>query len=111
MNQKIHQFDHHSDLKRVPNERILLAETKEMHRIVETKLTAFQSAQETGAELVDQAVTKLEKVGDRLSEIRKELQTAIRDKIDLSKSKMKELQLEVHAMIEEVESFGKLANV
>ena len=99
-----------SDLKRVSNERILLAETKEMHRIVETKLTAFQSAQDTRAELVDQAVLKLEKVGNRLSEIRKELQNAIRDKIDLSKSKIKELQFEVRTMIEDVESFGKLAN-
>jgi Na+/phosphate symporter len=59
---------------------------------------------------VDQAVLKLEKVGNRLSEIRKELQNAIRDKIDLSKSKIKELQLEVRTMIEEVESFGNLAN-
>ena len=99
-----------SDLKRVSNERILLAETKEMHRIVETKLTAFQSAQDTRVELVDQAVLKLEKVGNRLSEIRKELQNAIRDKIDLSKSKIKELQFEVRTMIEDVESFGKLAN-
>jgi stearoyl-CoA desaturase (delta-9 desaturase) len=99
-----------SHLKRVANERILLAETKEMHRIVETKLSAFQSAQETGAELVDQAVAKLEKVGDRLTEIRNELQTAIRDKIDLSKSKIKELQSEVRTMIDEVETFGQLAN-
>ena len=100
----------YQSFKTVANERILLAETKEMHRIVESKLSAFQSAQETGAELFDQAVAKLEKVGDRLTEIRNELQTAIRDKIDLSKSKIKELQSEVRTMIDEVETFSQLAN-
>jgi len=98
-----------SDLKRVANERILLAETKEMARIVENKLSAFQSAQSKSSELVEQAAANLEKQGERLTEIHKELQTAIRDKIDLSKTKLSELRLEVQSMVQEIESSGKLA--
>ena len=98
-----------SDLKRVANERILLAETKEVSRIVENKLSAFQSAQNKSTEIVEQAAANLEKLGERLTEIHKELQTAIRDKIDLSKSKLSELRLEVQSMVQEVETFGKLA--
>jgi stearoyl-CoA desaturase (delta-9 desaturase) len=98
-----------SDLKRVANERILLAETKEVSRIVEKKISAFQSAQSKSTEIIDQAVANLEKAGERLSEIHKELQTAIRDKIDISKSKMNELRLEVRSMVQEIESFGKLS--
>jgi len=98
-----------SDLKRVANERILLAEAKEVSRIVEHKLSAFQSAQNKSTEIVEQASANLEKLGDRLSEIHKELQTAIRDKIELSKSKLSELRLEVQSMVHEIESFGKLA--
>ena len=97
-----------SDLKRVPNERILLAETKEMSRIIENKLTAFQTARETGVELVDQAVANLEKAGNRLSEIRKELQLAIRDKIDLSKTKLSELRLEVKTLVDDIETYSNL---
>jgi len=98
-----------SDLKRVANERILLAETKEVSRILEKKISAFQSAQSKSTEIIDQAVANLEKAGDRLTEINKELQTAIRDKIDISKSKMNELRLEIRSMVQEIESFGKLS--
>jgi len=98
-----------SGLKRVANERILLAETKEITRIVENRLSAFQSPHNKGTEMVDQAAANLEKLGDRLTEIHKELQTAIRDKIELSKSKLNDLRNEVRSMVHEVESFGKLS--
>ena len=75
---------------------------------MENKLSAFQSAQNKSTEIVEQAAANLEKLGS-LTEIHKELQTAIRDKIDLSKSKLSELRLEVQSMVQEVESFGKLA--
>ena len=51
----------------------------------------------------------LEKFGDRLSEIHHELQTAIREKIEISKSKMSELRSEVRTIVQEIESSGKLA--
>lgn len=98
-----------SNLKRVPSERILLAETKEVSRIVENKLSAFQSAQNKGSDLIEQATANLEKLSDRLSEINKELQTSIRDKIEISRGKLNELRLEVRSMVQEIESFGKVA--
>jgi len=98
-----------SNLKRVASERILLAETKEMSRLVETKLSTFQSAQNKGNELMEQAAQNLESLGERLGEIHKELQTAIREKMDLSKSKLGELRLEVRSIVQEIESFGNLA--
>ena len=99
-----------SGLKRVPNERILLAETKEMSRIIENKISTLQSADDKSTEFMDQAVANMEKIGDRLSEIHKELQTAIRNKIDLSKSKMNELRIEVRSILQEIESFRNLAS-
>jgi len=98
-----------SELKRVANERILLAETKEISRIVEHKLSTFQSAQNKSTEIVEQTAANLEKLRERLTEIHKELQSAIRDKIDLSKSKLSELRLEIQSMVQEIESSGKLA--
>ena len=87
----------------------MLAETKEISRIVNDQLSAFQSAQNKSSELIDQASANLERFGDRLSEIHQELQTAIREKIEISKGKMNELRSEVRTIVQEIESFGKLA--
>ena len=73
---------------------------------MEHKLTAFRSAQNKSTEIVEQAAVNLEKLGGASPNIKS--QTAIRDKIDLSKSKLSELRLEVQSMLR-VESFGKLA--
>ena len=100
-----------NNLKRVPNERILLAETKEISRIVKNKLSSFKSAQNKSSELIDQASANLENFGDRLSEIHQELQTAIREKIEISKGTMNELRSEVRTIVQEIESSGKLATV
>ena len=88
-----------------------MAETKEVSRIVDDKISAFHSAQNKSTELIEQAVANLEKAGDRLSEIHKELQTAIRDKIDISRSKMSEMRLELRTLVQEVESFSQLSAV
>jgi len=98
-----------NNLKRVPNERILLAETKEISRIITNQLSAFRSAHNKSSELIDQASANLEKFGDRLSEIHQELQTAIREKIKISKGTMNELRSEVRTIVQEIESAGKLA--
>jgi stearoyl-CoA desaturase (delta-9 desaturase) len=98
-----------NNLKRVPNERILLAETKEISRIVKNQLSSFKSAQNKSSELIDQAAANLEKFGDRLSEIHQELQTALREKIEISKGSMNELRSEVRTIVQEIEASGKLA--
>ena len=99
-----------SELKRVPQERILLAETKETKKQLNTQISLFQdSIAESANELVEQALSSLEDLSDRLSEITTELQTAAQTKINLSKSKIHELHKEVRAMLQEIESTGKLA--
>ena len=99
-----------SDLKRVPRERILLAETKETTRQLNTQITKFQnSVSHSANELVDQAICSLEELSDRLSEITTELQTAAQTKINLSKAKIQELRREIRSMLQEIESVGKLA--
>ena len=99
-----------SELKRVPQERILLAETKETKKQLNTQISLFQdSIAESANELVEQALSSLEGLSERLSEITSELQTAAQTKINLSKSKIHELHKEVRAMLQEIESTGKLA--
>ena len=99
-----------SDLKRVPQERILLAETKETKKQLNNQISIFQdSIAESANELVEQAISSLEDLSERLSEITSELQTAAQTKINFSKSKIHELHKEVQSMLQEIHSTGKLA--
>ena len=94
----------------MPQERILLAETKETKKQLNSQLSLFQdSIAESANELVEQAISSLEDLSDRLSEITTELQTAAQTKINLSKSKLQELHREVREMLNEIESNGKIA--
>ena len=98
-----------SELKRVPRERILLAETKETKRQLNTQINIFNdSVTESANELVEQALSTLEDLSDRLTEITNELQQAAKAKINLSKAKIQILRSEVRAVLDEVESMGKL---
>ncbi len=99
-----------SDLKRVPSERILLAETKETKRQVNDQISIFrESLASSASEFKEQTLSSLEQLQERLNEISGELQKAIQEKINLSKSKLNELSEEVRRMIPEIESFAKVA--
>lgn len=99
-----------ADLKRVPNERILLAETRETKRQLNDQISLFkETIQSPANDLIIQTLSSLEELGDRLTEISNELQNAARDKINLSKSKLNELSLEVRAMLAEIKTTEKLA--
>ena len=99
-----------SDLKRVPSERILLAETKETKRQVNDQISIFQeSLANSASEMVEQTLASLEELRDRLNEITGELQSAAQEKINLSKAKLNDLSSEVRKMIPEIESFAKLS--
>jgi stearoyl-CoA desaturase (Delta-9 desaturase) len=93
-----------TDLKRVPQERILLAETRETKRQVTDKISHIQEAGESGEDLFDQLLENLEGLSERLTEICNELQSAAQEKIDLSKVKLNELRTEVRAMLDEINS-------
>ena len=93
-----------SDLKRVPQERILLAETRETKRQVTDKISHIQEVGKSGEDLFDQLLENLEGLSERLTEICNELQSAAQEKIDLSKVKLNELRTEVRAMLAEINS-------
>ena len=95
------------DLKRVPNERILLAETRETRRQLTDQISHIQQIANSSSELLEQSLSSLEKWSDRLTEICDELQKAAQDKINLSKAKLNEFRSEVQIAIREMESSGK----
>ena len=96
------------DLKRVPTERILLAETRETEKQLNDQISLFKETIQPPSDLVVQALSTLEELGERLGEISSELQTAAHDKIKLSRKKLNELSVEVRTVLEEVKSTNKL---
>lgn len=100
-----------SGLKRVPNERILLAEAKETKKQLNDQISLFrESLTNSASEIVEQSLASLEEIGDRLNVISHELQTAIQGKIDLSKKKLREFHGEVDLMLAEIKSVAKLSH-
>lgn len=97
------------DLKRVANERILLAETRETRRQLSDQISNIQAIANTSNELLEQTLSSLEKWSDRLSEICDQLQKAAHDKINLSKSTLTELRQEIQGAVSEIESSLKLS--
>ena len=97
------------DLKRVPNERILLAETRETKRRLSDQITNIQAIANSSNLLIEQTLSSLEKWSDRLTEICDELQKAAHDKIILSKSTLSYLRDEIQGAVSEVESSLKLS--
>ena len=100
-----------SDLKRVANERILLAETRETKRQLSEKITHIQESDDSGEALWQQVLENLEGISERLTEISNELQAAAQAKIDLSKSKIRTLQAEVRAILAQINAPVKLATL
>ena len=99
-----------NELKRVPRERILLAETKETKKQLNTQIKLFkESIADSANEMIEQTLSSLEDLSDRLTEISNELQTAAQTKIELSKSKIHSLRSEVQSMLPQIESAAKLA--
>jgi stearoyl-CoA desaturase (delta-9 desaturase) len=99
-----------TELKRVPQERILLAETKETKKQLNNQISLIQdSIAESANELFEQSLSNLEELSERLTKVTNELQNAAKTKINLSKSKFKSLRTEVSAVLQELESAGKLA--
>ena len=97
------------DLKRVANERILLAETRETKRQVTDKISHFQQLATSSSEIIDQSLASLEKWSERLTEICEELQKAAHDKIELSKEKLREVMTEVQSIVDQIHSTEKRA--
>ncbi len=93
-----------SDLKRVPRERILLAETRETRRRLEARVATMR---ETGSEedpLYLKALEILDALAERLKEISDELQKAMHEKLELSKAKLAELRREVRTALAQIDT-------
>ena len=103
------KFGMTGDLKRVPNERILLAETRETRRQLSDQISNIQAIANTSNELLEQTLSSLEKWSDRLTEICDQLQKAAHDKINLSKTTLSELRQEIQGATSEMESSLKLS--
>ena len=72
------------------------------------QISLFKETIQPPSDLVVQALSTLEELGERLGEISSELQTAAHDKINLSRKKLNELSVEVRTVLEEVKSTNKL---
>jgi stearoyl-CoA desaturase (delta-9 desaturase) len=97
------------DLKRVPNERLLLAETRETRRQLYDQISNLHQLSNSSGELIEQTLTSLENWSERLTEICDELQKAVHDKLELSKSKLSQLRTEIENAISVMESNLKIA--
>ena len=91
-----------SGLRRVPKERILLAEMGETRRQLADRINHIQESEDTGEALWGQMLENLEAISERLTEMSNELQTATQAKIDLSKAKIRAFRAEVRTMLAEI---------
>lgn len=92
-----------SDLKRVPRERILLAETRETRRQLEARVATMRETCAEDDPLYLKALEILDALAERLKEISDELQKAMHEKLELSKAKLAELRREVRAALAKIE--------
>ncbi|HAE10688.1 MAG TPA: acyl-CoA desaturase [Opitutae bacterium] len=98
-----------SGLRRVPKERILLAEMTETKRQLTDRINHIQESEDTGEALWEQMLENLEAISERLTEMSNELQTATQAKIDLSKAKIRTFRAEVRTMLAEINAPTGLA--
>lgn len=91
-----------SDLRRVPTSKILLAEMKEARRRAEEKMASLQ---EQGGTACEHALARVQVLMDELSKNYHELETAMSQKIEMSKEKLNQWRRETRVMVADL---GKL---
>jgi stearoyl-CoA desaturase (delta-9 desaturase) len=84
-----------SELKRVSNEKILLAEACEAQRRYAKQMPAFEAAEFKGEITWDKALFGLKEFEERILEIYEELKEAVQAKLALSKSTLRSLRPEL----------------
>ena len=88
-----------NDLKLVPKERILLAETRETHRLLKAHISSIEESSEKEAPTLAKALENLHELAARLTEICDELLEATHAHLELSKVKFRGLRLEVRTAL------------
>jgi len=95
-----------SNLRRVPDEKIILAEVREAQRLLE------QKREKAGIDKADESCPKrkiaeegFEALSSVLSERYTLIENAISTKVDLSKSKVSELEREIRTLVRKITKF------
>lgn len=90
-----------SNLRRVSDEKILLAEMREARRQAERKLKAMGHT-ETSPALTEKATEMLHSFSQRLSESYAELETAMSSKVDVSRQAMNQWRNETRELVRHI---------
>lgn len=95
-----------SDLRRVSDAKILLAELQEARRRIEGGIAITEGAQLTEAmqARLQASIDYLQTASEDLKTICAEVQDAISDKIELSKHKVHDLRKEIHVALEHLDT-------
>lgn len=96
-----------TDLRRVPDEKILLAEMREAQRLLEQQREGFGQREES-CPLRQRAEETLESWAKTLSDSYAQVEQAISDKVDLSKSALIDMQAEVRSVVKKLAKLRKL---
>lgn len=87
-----------SNLRTVPDEKILLAEMREAQRLIEFKRGKL-AEQEESSPLREKAEEMIDVLSDRLTECYNNVEEAISSKVDMSKAALVETQQEIRSVV------------
>ena len=90
-----------SNLRRVSDAKILLAEMREAKRLIENK-KALAEEKEESCPIRERAEEVIDALSDRLAECYVTIDKAIADKVELSKSALKEIHIETRAVVKAI---------
>lgn len=95
-----------SNLRRVPQEKILLAEMREAQRLLEQKRVkaGLDNAEESCA-LSQKAEAILEGLSATLSERYAQVEESLSSKVELSKAKLIEIESDIHKVVKKISKF------
>ena len=92
-----------SGLRRVSDEKILLAEMREARRQADRRLKVLEEPQ-NAHHLTEKATEMLQNFSNRLSESYTELEQAMSDKVDISRQAMQQWRSETRELVRHVAS-------
>lgn len=87
-----------TNLRTVQEERILLAEMRETKRLIETKREKI-AAQDESSPIREKAEEMIDSLSDRLTECYTQVEEAIANKVELSKTALQEVQQEIRSVV------------
>ncbi|MEM7602719.1 MAG: hypothetical protein AAF357_15050, partial [Verrucomicrobiota bacterium] len=95
------------DLRRVPEEKIVLAELRETHRLAEAQLVKTKHWNISCPDY-KAAMRTLSEMSDKLGEGYSEIEQAVSDRVDLSREKIKYWREQVADTVEQLSVMDRL---